>query len=130
MRRIHPFVAGHVVAGLIVGAGVGVTLDAEAAVLGGALLAAGAAVSSLVCWWKPGLEAPAWQLLPVALLANPLMLVALGYMASEFDCVVGARRGWGCLGTAIAIVVAGACVPPPLLAGAWRWWRRRRASPG
>lgn len=56
MRRIHPFVAGHVVAGLIVGAGVGVTLDAEAAVLGGALLAAGAAVSSLVCWWKPGLE--------------------------------------------------------------------------
>ena len=127
MRRIHPFVAGHVVAGLVVGAGVGITLDAEAAVLGGALLAAGAAASSLVCWWKPGLEAPAWLLLPVALLANPLMLAALVYMASEFDCVVGMRRGWDCLGAAIAIVVTGACVPPPFLAIAWRWWSRRTA---
>ncbi len=50
MRRIHPFAVGHVVAGLVVGAAVGATLDAEMAVLGGALLAAGAAVSSLACW--------------------------------------------------------------------------------
>ena len=100
VKRIHPFVYGHVVAALIVGAAAGATLDAQAAVMGAVVLAAGAMVSSVVCWWKPGFEAPAWQLIPAAILANPLMLLALGFMAVDYECVVGSRRGWNCIGAA------------------------------
>jgi hypothetical protein len=125
MRRIHPFVLGHVVAGMIVGIAAGATLDAQAAVLGGALLAAGACVSSVVCWWKPGFEAPAWLLLPAAMLANPLMLLALGFMAVDAGCIVGSKRGWDCLGAAIALLVAGVCLLPPFGGWLWRAWKRR-----
>ena len=100
MRRIHPFVYGHIVAALIVGVAAGATLDAQAAAMGAVVLMAGAMVSSVVCWWKPGLEAPAWRLIPAAILANPLMLVALGFMAVDAECVVGNKRGWDCIGAA------------------------------
>ena len=129
MRRIHPFVYGHVVAALIVGASTGATLDAQAAAMGAVALMAGAIVSSVVCWWKPGFEAPAWQLIPVAILANPLMLLALGFMAVDYECVVGTKKGWNCLGMAIAIVVAGVCLLPPFGGWLWRWWKRRRPAP-
>ena len=128
MRRIHPFVYGHVVAALIAGAAAGATLDAQAAIMGAILLAAGAMVSSVVCWWKPGLEAPAWLLIPAAILANPLMLAALGFMAVDYECVVGRRGGWNCLGVAIAILVAGICLLPPFGGWLWRWWKRRRPA--
>ena len=130
MRRIHPFIYGHVVAALIAGAAAGATLDAQAAIMGAILLAAGAMVSSVVCWWKPGFEAPAWFLIPAAILANPLMLAALGFMAVDYECVVGRRGGWNCLGVAIAILVAGVCLVPPFGGWLWRWWKRRRPAPG
>ena len=130
MKRIHPFVWGHIAAGLIVGAGVGITLDVQAAIMGAIALMAGAVISSTFCWWKPGLEAPAWQLLPVAILANPLMLTALGFMAVDFDCVLGIKRGWNCLGAAIAMIVAGACFVPPFGGWLWRWWKRRSQPRG
>ena len=80
MRRIHPFVWGHVVAALVVGVAAGATLDAQAAAMGADRCStAGAMVSSVVCWWKPGFEAPAWQLIPAAILANPLMLAGAGF---------------------------------------------------
>jgi hypothetical protein len=130
MRRIHPFVVGHVVTALVAGAITGATLDAEAAVLGGAVLAAGASISSVVCWWKPGFEAAAWLLVPVAILANPLMLVALGdMMFIDFGCLMGSKKGWDCLGFAIAVVVAGVCLVPPFGGWLWRAWRRRRPEP-
>jgi hypothetical protein len=125
VKRIHPFIWGHITAGLIVGAGVGITLDVQAAIMGAIALMAGAVISSTFCWWKPGLEAPAWQLLPVAILANPLMLTALGFMAVDFDCVLGIKRGWNCLGAAIAMIVAGASFVPPFGGWLWRWWKRR-----
>lgn len=128
MRRVHPFVWGHVVAALIAGAAAGATLDAQAAFVGGVLLTAGAVVSSLVCWWKPGFEAPAWQLVPAAILANPLMLLALGFLIVDVDCVVGNRKGWDCLGAAIAILVAGVCLLPPFGGWLWRSWKRRSAQ--
>src|SRR5581483_8515905 len=103
MRRIHPFIYGHVVAALIAGAVAGATLDAQAAIMGAILLAAGAMVSSAVCWWKPGFEAPPWLLVPAAILANPLMLAALAFMAVDYECLVGSRGGWNCLGVAVAI---------------------------
>jgi hypothetical protein len=125
VRRIHPFVWGHVVAALIAGAAVGATLDGQAAMIGGVLLTAGAVVSSLVCWWKPGFEAPAWQLVPAAILANPLMLLALGFLIVDIDCVVGNRKGWDCLAVAVAILVAGVCLLPPFGGWLWRSWKRR-----
>ena len=125
MKRIHPFAVGHVVAALIAGVAAGVTLDAEAAVLGGTVLAAGACVSSVVCWWRPGFEAPAWQLIPAAILANPLMLLALGFMLVDFGCLTGSKKGWDCLGWAIALLVAGVCLVPPFGGWAWRAWKRR-----
>ena len=129
MKRIHPFVWGHIAAALIVGAGVGATLDVQAAIMGAIMLMAGAVISSTFCWWKPGLEAPAWQLIPVAILANPLMLAALGFMVVDIDCVLGNKRGWNCLGAAIAIIVAGVCLAPPFGGWLWRWWRRRKPAP-
>jgi len=93
------------------------------------MLAAGAVISSTVCGWKPGVDAPAWQLILVAILANPLMLVALGYLLFiDFDCVIGNRRGWNCLGAGIAVVVAGTCLVPPFGGWLWRWWKRRAAK--
>ena len=70
------------------------TLDVQAAVMGAVGLAAGAMISSVVCWWKPGFDAPAWRLIPAAILANPLMLAALGFMVVDYECVVG-NRGAG-----------------------------------
>jgi len=125
MRRLHPFVAGHVVTALILGAVGGAMLDMQAALMGATLLGAGAAVSSLVCWWKPGLEAPAWLLVPAAILASPLMLLALGFVVAEAECLVGSRRGWDCVAAAIAVVVAGASLVPPFGGLLWRWWTRR-----
>ena len=128
MRRIHPFVYGHVVAALIVGVAAGATLDAQAAAMGAVVLMAGAIVSSVVCWWKPGFEAPAWQLVPVAILANPLMLLAQGFMVVDVECLVGSRKGWNCIGAAIAVMVAGVCLLPPFGGWLWRWWKRRAAA--
>ena len=128
MRRIHPFVYGHVVAALVVGAAAGLTLDMQAAVMAAIALAAGAMISSVICWWKPGFEAPAWLLIPAAILGNPMMLAAIGFMVVDYECVVGSRRGWNCIGAAVAILVAGFCVLPPFGGWLWRWWKRSRQT--
>jgi hypothetical protein len=128
VKRIHPFVYGHVVAALIVGVVAGAMVDAQAAGMAAALMTAGAIVSSTVCWWKPGFEAPAWRLIPAAILANPLMLLALGYLAVDHECLTGGRRGLNCLGMAMAILVAGACLLPPFGGWLWRAWKRRSAQ--
>ena len=128
MLRIKPFVMGHLVAALLVGAGAGAFLAAEAMLIGGLGLLAGAIVSSLVCQWKPGVEAPGWQLWLVAVLANPVFLAALVFMALDWECVLGNRRGWGCLVAAMAIIAAGLCFLPPLGGLLWRSWKRYRAQ--
>jgi hypothetical protein len=57
------------------------------------------------------------------------MLAALGYMAAESDCLIGSRRGWDCLGAALAIIVAGLGLLPPDGGLLWRWWSRRSSAP-
>jgi hypothetical protein len=129
MRSIHPFALGHVIGGLLVGAVAGAFLPNPMMVLiGAASLAGCAAVSSAVCWWRPGFEAAAWKLWPVAVLASPLMIAALGYMVGEWECIAGTRRGWNCLGAALAVVVALLCLVPPFGGLLWRWWYRRSVS--
>ena len=129
MLRIRPFVMGHLVAALLVGAGAGAFLAAEAMLIGGLGMLAGAVVSSLVCQWKPGVEAPAWQLWPVATLVNPVFPAALYFMYLDWQCVVGLRWSWGCLVAVMAIIVAGLCFVPPLGGLVWRSWKRHRARP-
>ena len=128
MLRIRPFVMGHLIAAVLVRAGAGAFLAAEAMLICGMGMLAGAVVSSLVCQWKPGVEAPAWQLWPVAVLANPVFLAALVFMALDWECVVGRQRGW-CLVAAMAIIAAGLCLLPPLGGLLWRSWKRHRARP-
>ncbi|TAJ96559.1 MAG: hypothetical protein EPO10_12915 [Reyranella sp.] len=129
MLRIKPFVMGHLVSAVLVGAGAGAFLDVRASLYFALGLLAGAVVSSFVCQWKPGVEAPAWRLYLVALLANPILLVSLVFMALDWECVVGLRRGWNCIAAAMAIVAASLCFLPPLGGVAWRGWKRHRARP-
>lgn len=126
MPRIHPFAYGHVAAALVVGVAAGALLGAgQGAAAGAALMTAGAILSAVVCGWKPGFEAPAWQLLPTAILANPVMLAALYFFGLDWQCVVGSQRGWGCFVGVLAVLVAVACLLPPFGGLLWRWWKRR-----
>jgi len=127
MLRITPFVMGHLVSAVLVGAGAGAFLSPNAMLIGGIGLLAGAVVSSLVCQWKPGAEAPAWQLWAVAVIANPVFLAALAFMAFDWKCVLGVQRGWNCLGAAMAIVATALCFLPPVGGLLWRAWKRYRA---
>jgi hypothetical protein len=129
MKSIHPFVYGQVVTALVSGVVAGVSaLSVNAAGMSAALLSAGAIVSSVVCWWKPGFEAKWWLLLPVALLANPLMLVAIGFMVNDIECALGTRRGWSCIGFALAFLAGAASLAPPFGGLIWRQVRRRWPS--
>lgn len=127
MLRIKPFVMGHLVSAVLVGAGAGAFLDVRASLYFALALLAGAVVSSLVCQWKPGVEAPAWPLYLVALVANPILLGSLVVMALDWECVVGVRRGWNCIAAAMAIAAASLCFLPPLGGLLWRSWKRYRA---
>ncbi len=127
MLHIHPFVMGHLISAVMTGSIAGFFINAEAAFIEGVSLAGGAVVSSFVCQWRPVVEAPAWKLWAVAVLANPIMVAALFFMARDWQCVVGARRGWDCVAAAMAIVAAGLCLLPPLGGLLWRWWKSHRA---
>lgn len=127
MLRIHPFIMGHLIGAVTTGAIAGAFINPQAAFIGAVALFGGALVSCFVCQWRPGVEAVAWKLWPVAVFANPVMLVALGFMAADWECVAGVRRGWNCLAAAMAILTAGLCLLPPFGGLSWRWWKRRRA---
>jgi hypothetical protein len=125
VRRIDPFVLGHVVGALVVGAVAGAFLDLKAVLVFSSLLAANAAIGSLVCWWRPGFEAAGWKLWLMATFGNPLMLAAIAFSIDSYDCLVGARTGWNCLFTDAGPDVIAACLPSPLIGLAVRWWWRR-----
>jgi len=76
----------------------------------------------------PGFDAPGWQLWLAGALANPLLLVALGFAVEEYDCLLGKRSGWACMFSDIGPMVVGVCLLPPLLGLGLRWlWGRRSA---
>jgi len=128
VTRVHPFVVGHVVGAAAVGLAAGGLLGVPAALAGAVIAAGGALVSCLVCWGWPGLEARPVLLWPVAVLANPVMLVALGLMIEGSECLIGDNRGWECMAAAVAVLVATLCLLPPF--GGLLWRRVRRQSPG
>ena len=57
-----------------------------------------------------------------------MMLAAIGFMVVDYECVVGSRRGWNCIGAAVAILIAGVCLLPPFGGWLWRWWKRSQAK--
>jgi hypothetical protein len=125
VRRIHPFVYGHVIGALIAGAVAGAFLDWTAVASFAGVLAANAVIVSLICWWWPGFEAAGWKLWLAATFANPLMLSAIGFSIDQYDCLIGRRTGWNCLFADAGPLVAGMCLVPPVIGLAVRWWRRR-----
>ena len=125
MRRIHPFVWGHVIGALAVGAVWGAFLDLTAVVSFAGVLAANAMIGSLICWWRPGFEAAGWKLWLVATFVNPLMVSAIAYSIDQYDCLAGQRTGWNCMFSDVGPLVVAACLPSPLVGLAVRWWKRR-----
>jgi hypothetical protein len=128
VRRIHPFVYGHVIGAFLVGGIAGAFLDLKAVMIFSSLLAANAAVGSLLCWWRPGLEAAGWKLWLVATLANPLMLSAIAFSIDQYDCLTGQLTGWNCMFRGVGPFTVTACLPSPLIGLAVRWWKRRAAD--
>ena len=126
MPRIHPFVWGHVIGALIVGAALGSRLDTKAVFTFSGLLAANAVISSLVCWWRPGLDAAGWKLWLTAAFANPMMLAAIAFTIDQYDCLVGRTSGWNCMLASVGPMTVEACLPSPLIGLAVRWWKRKR----
>ena len=128
MRRIHPFVYGHVVGAFVVGGVAGAFLDLKALLVFSSLLAANAAIGSLVCWWRPGFEAAGRKLWLVATFANPLMLAAIAFSIDQYDCLIGERTGWNCMFSDVGPLTVMACLPSPLVGLAVRWWKRRSVA--
>jgi hypothetical protein len=128
MRRIHPFVYGHVVGAFVVGAGSGATLDLTAVLVFSSLLAANAVIGSLVCWWRPGFDAAGWKLWLMASFANPLMVAAIAFSLDQTNCLLGRQTGWNCMFADVGPLTAAACLPSPLVGLAARWWRKRRPA--
>ena len=125
MLRIRPFVMGHLIGAAMTGAIAGAFVSPQVAFIAAVALLGGAIVSSFVCQWRPGVEAAGWKLWSVAVLANPIMIAALAFMAHDWQCVLGLHRGWDCLSAAMAIVAACLCLLPPLGGLIWRWWKSR-----
>jgi hypothetical protein len=81
-------------------------------------MAVGAAASAMVCRWWPGYDAPGWALWLTGAIANPLLLVALGFSIDRYDCLLGKRTGWDCMFSDIGPMVVGVCLLPPLVGSA------------
>jgi hypothetical protein len=128
VRRIHPFVYGHVIGALTTGAVSGAFLDWTAVAIFAGVLAANAAIGSLICWWRPGFEAAGWKLWLVATFANPLMLAAIAFSIDQYDCLIGQRTSWNCMFSDVGPLAAAVCLPSPLIGLAVRWWRQRVAA--
>jgi len=128
MRGLSSFVYGQVVGALVIGAVGGAFLDLRAIFTFAIAMAIGAAASAMVCRWWPGFDAPGWRLWLTGALANPLLLVALGFSIEEYECLLGKRRGWDCMFSDIGPLVVGVCLLPPLLGLGLRWlWGRNPA---
>jgi hypothetical protein len=122
--RLNPFLIGHVIGAVVIGLAAGAVLGVPAAFLSAAGLAVGALFSCLICGVWPGLDAKARFLWPVAVLANPVTLVALAMVVLEGHCLTDDYPGWDCMAVAVAAVVAALGLLPPLFGLLWRRWKR------
>lgn len=130
MRRVPPFVWGHVLCALLTGLVGGSFLDLTAVLTFGAGLFTAAIVSSLVCWRWPTFDGPAWKLWLVATFANPVMIAGLIWTVAMRDCLIGELTGWDCLFAEVGLVACAGCLPSPI-AGlvVRRFWNWRVKAP-
>jgi hypothetical protein len=128
VRRIPPFVYGHVLGALLIGLVAGSFLDLKAVMTFGGAMAAGALVSAIICRRWPGFAGPGWQLWIVAVVGNPLFLAAAFFAWQDIDCLLGTKTGWGCMFAGIEPLVMAVCFAPPLVGLAVRWLATRRAK--
>jgi len=127
MRARSPFVYGQVLGALLVGAVCGSFLDLRAIFTFAIAMAVGAAASAMVCRWWPGYGGAGWRLWLTGAIANPLLLVALGFSIDSYECLLGKRSGWDCMFADIGPMVVGVCLLPPLLGIGLRWlWPRQQ----
>lgn len=129
MRAPSPFVTGQVLGAIVIGVVGGSLIETRAIFTFAIGMALGAGASAMVCKWWPGYDARAWQLWLGGVVANPLLLVALGFSIDEYDCLLGKRSGWACMFSDIGPMVVGVCLIPPLLGIGLRWlWEGPPAS--
>jgi hypothetical protein len=129
MRPGVPFMIGHVLGALVIGAFGGALVNGVSIVSFAIVMAVAALASGLLCNWLPGYDGPGWLLWLSGAGLNPLLLVAL---ASSFDaagCVVGTQTGRACLFSDIGPMVVGVCLLPPLFGVALRRLMRPRPLP-
>lgn len=126
--RPHPFALGHVIGALAVGVLTAAFLNLPATIVFCVGLAAGAALSALICRWRPGFEAAGWKLWLAGTIANPVTLLALAYSASEYECLLGRRTGWDCILMDIGPLIAAMGCLPPVMGLLMRWWATTRRN--
>jgi hypothetical protein len=125
VRALSPFVYGHILGALLIGAVVGSFVEFRGILAFGTAMAVGAAVSAIVCRWWPGFDAPGWRMWLTGALGNPLLLVAVGFSIDSYECLLGTRQGWDCMLSDIGPLVIGVCLLPPILGLGLRWlWGR------
>jgi hypothetical protein len=78
--------------------------------------AAAAAIACLVCRWWPGLAAAGWRLWLALWVFNPVVLLALGYVVSQHECLLGQSRGWHCMGLALVVLASPLTLIAPTVA--------------
>lgn len=126
MPRFHPFFVGLVGAAAVLFF-LGAFWTASSISVLVPLPLVGALLGALICRWRPGFEAPWPRLLPVAVLTNPVTLMALIELSLKWRCIAG-LGGEGCLLMPLVLTTLAICVALPLAGLAWRWWRRRPAA--
>jgi hypothetical protein len=115
VRPAIPFIFGHVVGALLIGAVGGALINTASIESFSIIMLVAAAASATLCRWWPGYDGPWWQLWLAGAGTNPLLLVALSFSVDAADCVVGMRKGPACLFSDIGPLVVGVCLLPPLL---------------
>lgn len=119
MRALSPFAIGQIVGALVVGVVAGSLIGAVLTVA--VLMLLGAAASATVCRFSPGYDAAGWRLWLTGVVANPLVIVVIGFSIDEYDCYLGNRSGWSCMFADVGPMVAGLCLLPPLFGVGLRW---------
>jgi len=125
VRRIPSFVWGHVLSALLLGFIGGALLDLTAVLIFCGVMAGSALISALICWRWPGFAGSGWKLWLIAVVANPLFLVAAFFSVQELDCLTGAKTGWDCMFSDAFPAVMVICLIPPPIGLAVRWLAHR-----
>ena len=127
---MHPFFVGHItsaiVLGALVGAMVGVFGRLEGAAYGVALMGGAALVSAGIAAIGRGYDAPAGRVWLVATMGNPVFLLSLAILGSQWECFARPGLGAHCLPAVLLAVLVVVCCLTPCTGLLLRWWSWRR----